>query len=611
MFGWQGRFLHVNLTKNRSTTERFDVAFAFNYLGGRGFAAKILWDQLRPGTDPLSPENKLIFVGGPLTGFGLPNSGKLIVASKSPITGGYGDGNIGTLAAIQMRKAGYDAVIIEGKAKSPAFIRIDDKITELVDAEDLWSLDSFETEKQLKTVYGPTAGILCIGPAGENLVRFATVVSEEGRSGGRSGMGAVMGSKNLKAIVFEGSSVLSAAHPEELKELSAESYREVMTKPGYEFWKRQGTMNTIEWSQENCVLPTLNFREGTFDEASKIGGFAMEEIKVGNRGCPQCNMTCGNIVRDSDRKEAELDYENVAMLGSNLGIGGLGQVAALNRMADELGMDAISLGNVIGFSMEASERKLIPERILWGKFKDTKALVSDIAHRRGLGNTLAEGVKRAAEMIGQGSSDWAMHIKGLEISAYDCRAAPAMALAYGTSPVGAHHKDAWIIGWEVDHGRETYDEEKVTHLIEAQRLRGGVFEMLILCRFPHIQLGFELEWYPKFLYATTGMQLTWNTLNQIADRTTHLIRAFWVREFGGKKWTKDLDVPPKRWFTEPLTRGSLKGSKLDLAKYEEMLRKYYYNRGWDERGIPTKSTLKKFGLTEVADQLSRFASLVN
>ncbi len=610
MFGWQGHILHVNLTKNKAVADTYDASFAFNYLGGRGFAAKILWDQVKPGTDPFSPENKLIFAAGPLTGFGIPNSGKFIIASKSPLTGGYGDGNLGSQAAIQMRKAGYDVVIVEGKAKTPVFVHIKDKTAELVDAKDLWGLNTFETEAQLKPLYESAAGIVSIGPAGENLVKFATVASQEGRSGGRPGMGAVMGSKNLKAIVFEGSNVLVAAHLKELKELSSSSYREVMTKPGYELWKRQGTMSSIDWSQENSVLPTLNFREGVFDEASEIDGYAMEKIKVGNRGCPQCNMTCGNVVRDSDRKDAELDYENVAMLGSNIGLGNLAQVAALNRVADEMGMDAISLGNVLGFIMEASERKLIGERILWGKFKDTKALVNDIAYRRGLGNLLADGVRFAAEKVGHGATEWAMQVKGLEISAYDCHAAPAMALSYGTSPIGAHHKDAWIIAWEMNYGRDGYNEEKVTRLVETQRLRGGVFEMLTLCRFPHVQLGLELEWYPKFLQATTGLELSWSTLYQIAERTSHLMRAFWVRELGNN-WNKNMDVPPARWFREPLTKGPMKGRRLDKEKYEGMLSKYYRLKGWDDRGIPKKSTLKKYGLTEAVNQLSKIVPLTD
>jgi len=225
MFGWQGHILYVNLTRNKAVADSYDATFAFNYLGGRGFAAKILWDQVKPGTDPLSPENKLVFAAGPLTGFGVPNSGKLIVAAKSPLTGGYGDGNIGTQAAVEMRKAGYDAVVIEGKAKSPVFVHIKDKVAELVDAKDFWGLNSFDTEKQLRPLYDRAAGIVSIGPAGENLVKFATIVSQEGRSGGRPGMGAVMGSKNLKAVVIEGLNVLTAAHPKELKEVSEASYR--------------------------------------------------------------------------------------------------------------------------------------------------------------------------------------------------------------------------------------------------------------------------------------------------------------------------------------------------------------------------------------------------
>jgi aldehyde:ferredoxin oxidoreductase len=367
-------------------------------------------------------------------------------------------------------------------------------------------------------------------------------------------------------------------------------------------------MMTIEWSQENNVLPTYNFSEGVFEDAEAIGGFSMEKIKSSQRGCPNCNMTCGNAVKDADRKESELDYENVAMLGSNIGIGNLKKVAALNRMADEFGLDTISLGNVIGFAMEASEKGLVGEKILWGDYKAARALIEDIAYKRGIGAALAEGVRFAAEKIGGNSSRWAMHVKGLEISAYDCHAAPAMALSYATSPIGAHHKDAWVISWEVKVGRERYSEEKVDKVIEFQRIRGGFFECATVCRLPWIELGFELEWYPKFLYAATGLEIGWNELNLIADRVYTLIRAFWVREYG-KNWSREMDFPPARWFEEPLTEGNLKGAKLDKAKYEVMLNMYYRKRGWDERGIPTKTTLEKLGLKDVAKQLKKRVKL--
>jgi aldehyde:ferredoxin oxidoreductase len=608
MFGWIGAFLKIDLSKSKAVAEQYDESLALNFLGGRGFAVKILWDTLKQGTDPLSPENKLIFAAGPLTAIGLPNSGKLVVASKSPLTGGYGDGNSGTWAAVNMRKAGYDALIIEGKAQTPVILHIKDKACEFVDAKDFWGLNSFETHEQLSKKYSRTAGIVSIGPAGENLIKFATIVSQEGRAGGRPGMGAVMGSKNLKAIVIEGSSSIPLADPNEMKKLAADGYREVLAKPLYAFWKRQGTMSTVEWSQENSALPTFNYRQGVFDRAEEIGGFAMEKIKIANRGCPQCNMTCGNVVKDSEGKDSELDYENVIMLGSNIGLGNLRQVATLNRMADELGFDSISLGNVLGFAMEASEKGLIAEKIRWGQFEETKALINDIAYRRGLGAVLAEGVRAASAAIGNGSSDWAMHVKGLEVSGYDCHAAPGMALAYGTSSIGAHHKDAWVITWEIKAGRENYDEEKVDYLIKTQLIRGGLFEALTVCRFPYNSLGFELEWYQKYLRAATGVEFSLEQLNQISDRILNLMRAFWVREYK-EKWTRDLDVPPMRWFKEPLTEGTLKGSMLDFKKYNDMLNTYYEKRGWDERGIPKKPTLERLGLVDEAKQLDTYVKL--
>jgi aldehyde:ferredoxin oxidoreductase len=602
MYGWRGTILQVNLGKSKAVTNRYEAGLARNFLGGRGFAAKILWDRLKPGIDPLSPENILIFAAGPLTGFALPSSSKLIVAAKSPLTGGYGDGNVGTHAVVQMRKAGYDAVVAEDKAEKPTVLLVQGENVEFLDAKDLWGLNSFETEDKLRDLYGLAAGIVCIGQGGENLVKFANVVSQEGRAGGRPGIGAVMGSKNLKAVVFIGSGDLSAAHPKEMKELGAETYREVLTKPNYAFWKRQGTMSTIEWSQENSVLPTYNYGEGVFEKAEAIGGFSMEKFKVGNRGCPHCNMTCGNVVKDSDGKESELDYENVAMLGSNIGLGNLEQVATLNRIADEFGLDTISLGNVIGFAMEASEKGLINEKISWGKFEQTESLVEDIAYRRGLGDTLAEGVRSAAERIGGNSNRWAMHVKGLEISGYDCHTAPAMALSFATCSIGAHHKDAWVISWEVKVGRESYGEEKVDKVIELQLARGGIFESLTVCRLPWVELGFELEWYPKLLHYATGLEITWDDLNLIADRVLNLIRAFWIREYG-KGWSKEMDVPPARWFEEPITKGALRGAKLDRAKYDDMLQRYYRRRGWDERGIPTKATLRKLGLDDAIEKL--------
>ena len=593
--------MNVNLSTRKFAVESYDAHFASRFIGGRGFATKILWDRLPPKMDPLSPRNLLIFAAGPLTGYPLPNSGKLVVASKSPLTGGYGDGNIGTYAAVNIRKAGYDAIIVQGKAEKPTILYVNDGMIEFLDAGDLWGSSSFKTEAQLRGVYGRVAGIVSIGQGGENLVKFACVVSQEGRAGGRPGIGAVMGSKKLKALVVQGSKELSAADPNALREQGIAGYREILAKPNYSFWKRQGTMSTVEWANENSVLPAFNYREGVFSEAEKIGGFAAEGLKVSNRGCPNCNMTCGNVVKDAEGCNSELDYENVAMLGSNIGLGDLGQVSVLTRVADEFGLDAISLGNVLGFAIEASEKGVLAEKLSWGDFAEAKTLSEDIAFRRGLGNLLADGVRAAAIKIGGNSVDWAMHVKGLEISAYDCRTTPAMALAYATSPVGAHHKDAWVVGWETQHDRFGYGEEKAAHVLETQNTR-GVFELLGVCRFPFVNLGFDRDWYLKYLSLATGETFTWEMLSSASERVFSLVRAFWIREYGDA-WSSDFDVPPARWFNEPLSQGPLKGSRLDRKKYGAFLQSYYQKRGWNARGIPMKMTLEKLGLSEVALQI--------
>ena len=610
LFGWNGKILRVDLSKGKSTVQTYDLSMARTYLGGRGFAAKILWDELPHGIDPLSLENKLVVAAGPLTGLQGPSLGKLVVAAKSPLTGGYGDGNLGTMAAVQMRKAGIDALVIEGRAERPVYLYVENEYGVLVSADGIWGENTFKAEEKLKEVHGKDIGVLLIGPGGENVVRYATVVSQSGRAGGRPGMGAVMGSKKLKAIVFKGTKEIPLADPEGYKKLINEAYNDIKSRSYYGFWIRQGTMATIDWANENSVLPTHNFREGVFEFANLIDGYAMEAAKVKRRGCPYCNMACGNVVLDSEGKESELDYENVAMLGSNIGMGHLGKVSVLNRMADELGIDTISLGNTIGFAMEATERKLLKDGIEWGDFEKTKTVIQDIAYRRGdLGNLLAEGVMRISQKLGGNSERWAIHVKGLEASAYDCHTVPCMALAFATSSIGAHHKEAWVIAWEIKTDRTGYTEEKVNKVIEFQRIRGGMFESLVACRLPWIELGFELEWYPRLIKAATGIDITLDEmLYKIADRIYALIRAFWVREYG-QGWNRTMDYPPARWFREPITKGPYKGAVLDKIKFDTLLDMYYAKRGWDKRGIPTQTTLEKLGLADVAQQLSKYVTL--
>ncbi len=606
---WSKKLLIIDLTRKsyHSVDIPSDTLRAF--IGGRGLAVKLLWDLNQPGVDPLSPENHLIFAVGPLTGYPIPSSGKMLIASKSPLTGGYGDGNIGTRAAVELRKTGYDAVVVKGALNKPGILFITDRSVEFHDAEDLWGKGTRETEKKLKERFGSDVSVLSIGPAGENKVLYATVISEHGRSGGRPGMGAVMGSKKLKAVVFKGREMPEPSNKRELLKAATEAYNFLKNAPAYEFWVRQGTMGTIVWSQKNSALPTYNFREGVFDDYEKISGDAMEKIKVASGACPLCNMPCRNYVEysiDGVKDIAEPDYENVAMLGSNIGIRNLAEVSHLNNVIDDYGMDTISTGNVLGYVMELSEKKLIKDYTLeWGNFRKSLEAIKMIAFREGFGNLMADGVMRLSRYVGGEAQDFAMHVKGLEISAYDCHAAPGMALAYGTSSIGAHHKDAWFIAVEISMGRNTYSEEKPQKLVLMQNIRGGLFESFVTCRLPWVELGLDIQNYVRFIRAATGVDFTWDELMTIGQRIYALIRAFWVREFKaeGKSWGRHMDIPPARWFKEPLTKGPLSGSKLDFKGYNFMLDKYYELRGWNSEGIPKKETLEKLGLDYVIPTL--------
>lgn len=607
MFGWWGRILYVDLTTKRAREIKLDPSYYVEYIGGRGLAIRLLWDLNPPGVDPLSPYNHIVIATGPLTALPLPSSGKLQVASKSPLTGGYGDGNLGTMASYHLRRTGYDALVITGSFKKTGYIYIENEKVEFYEAEELSDVDTFETEKKLVERHGKNVGILLTGPAGENLVRYATVLSQRGRSGGRPGMGAVMGSKKLKAIVVKGTKEPLVADKERLRKLAEEAYSRILRSDSYDFWVRQGTMATIVWSQKNSVLPTMNFRESVWEYYETISGDLMEKLKVARRGCPYCNMQCGNVVLDIALEESELDYENVAMLGSNVLVEDLRRVAELNKLCDKLGIDTISMGNVLGFYMEASERKLVAERVEWGDFREAKRLIEETAYRRGLGAFLAEGVMRMARALGSEAHQFAMHVKGLEVSAYDCHAAPGMALSYATSPIGAHHKDAWIISYEVATDRLGYTRQKVERLVFLQDVRGGMFESLTTCRLPWVEVGLDLDYYPKFLSAITGLTWTLDDIRVVASRVYTLIRAFWIREL--QDWSREYDIPPARWFKQPLTKGPYTGLKLDIGKFNQMLSWYYEMRGWNENSVPKKETLKKLNLEFTIPILENYVAL--
>ena len=611
MDGWTGQILRVDLTTRTHRIEPFSEEFAHTWIGGRGFAVKILYDELQPGIDPLGPENKLVVAVGPISGISAPNTGKTVVAAKSPMTGGYGDGNLGTRVTEKLRKAGYDALIVEGRAERPTLLYVDDERVEFVPADEIWGKGTYETNDWIYARYGKGAGVLNIGQAGENLVRYAVVRSMEGRSGGRPGMGAVMGSKLLKAIVVKGSKPIPQAFPAEMKALGRDDLRTVRAMDQKVAWSVQGTTGVLPWCNEVAALPVHNFRQTHHPEAWRVDGQRLAEAKVAVYGCPNCTMQCGIAMLDTEGRESELDYENVGLLGPNLDLFDLQQVATLNDLCDDYGIDTMSGGAVLSFYADAIEQGAVEGDLRFGDFSGFRDALTNIALRRGpVGNLLAEGTMRAARVIGRGSEDYAMHVKGLEISAYNCKFIPGMALAFGVSPIGAHHKESWIISYEITQTpRESYGREKAQKVVDLQRIRGGMFEAIVSCRFPWVELGWGLENYPKYYNAITGLDWELEDFWPSSDRIYAIMKLFWLREHPATN-RKD-DYPPAVWF-DPAnadTEGPIAGRHLEYDRYDALLQHYYDIRGYDQRGIPTRETLGRLGLSAEAAAAEQFATL--
>lgn len=610
MYGWTGNILRVNLSSKTFKKETFTEDFAKKWIGGRGFAVKILWDELKPGIDALGPENKLIVALGPIAGIAAPNTGKTVVAAKSPLTGGYGDGNLGSRVTINLRKAGYDLLIIEGKASSPIYLFIEDDKVEFLSAQKIWGKGSYVTIDWLYKKYGKGAGILTIGQGGENKVLYSIIRSMEGRAGGRPGMGAVMGSKNLKAIVVKGNKEIPVSEPEAIKKIGAADLKKVGETDKKTGWSIQGTTGVLAWCNEVAALPVRNMRKTSHKDAWRIDGERLNAARVATYGCPHCTMRCGIAILDKEGHQSELDYENIGLLGSNLEIFDLAQVASLNYLCDDYGLDTISSGSVLGFYADAIDHGAIEGDFQFGDAERAKELLRMTAYREGVGDFLALGTMRMAEKIGKGSDAYAMHVKGLEISAYNCKFIPGMALAFATSAIGAHHKEAWIIAFELkETERGSYGKEKAQKVIDLQRIRGGLFESVVSCRFPWIELGWELDHYPVYFNKVTGLNWNLEDFWKVSDRIYALMRAFWVREF--PDWNRKKDYPPKVWFdpSNADKEGIIAGKVLEYDKYDQMLDYYYQLRAWDRRGIPKKKTFEELGLGNIAKELEKYIKL--
>jgi aldehyde:ferredoxin oxidoreductase len=611
LYGWTGHILRVNLSHKTFKKESYSEAFAHKWVGGRGFAAKILYDEVKPGTDPFGPDNKFIVALGPIAGIPAPNTGKAVVAAKSPLTGFYGDGNLGTRVSEHLRKAGYDALIVEGRADRPTMLSIEDDKVEFIPADAVWGQGTYACNDWIYGKYGKGVGVLNIGQGGENLNRFAVVRSLEGRAGGRPGIGAVMGSKKLKAIVVKGTRPIPQADPQAMRALGTGDLKKVGEIDKKSGWSIQSTTGVLPFCNEVAGLPVRNFRKTHHPDAWKVDGERVNNARVATYGCPTCTMRCGITIHDHEGRESELDYENVALLGPNLEIFDLPQVGSLNYLCDDYGLDTMSAGCVLSFYADAIDHGAVSGEFKFGDAERAKRLLYLAAHREGpVGNILAEGSLRMARAFGHGSEAYAMQVKGLECAAYNCKFIPGQALAYGVAPIGAHHREAWIITFEIRNtARESYGPEKAAKVIELQRIRGGMFEFIVACRFPWIENGWPLENYPKYFNTVTGLNWTLDDMWRTGDRIYSLIKLHFLREH--PRASREDDYPPRVWF-DPAnadTEGPIAGKYLDKASYDGLLQHYYDQRGYDQRGIPTKETLKRLDLVEEAAAVERLAKL--
>jgi len=601
--GYFWKILWVDLDREEAKPLEFDEAFAAKYIGGRGFGAKLVWDNLRQkgSVDPLGPENLLVVSPGPLAGLYLPASGKTSFISVSPETGIYGDSSMGGSFGTELRQAGVDALAVTGKAKTLSYLFIDNGSARIIPNEKLKGKGSLETEGLIKEeMKDEHIKVATIGVAGENRVKFACVTSDWGRNSGRTGIGAVMGSKNIKAVAVRGSLDLPVFDLPRLRKLSDASFLSLRENKNLPFWHEQGLMSVIDYVNEAGVMPTYNFKEGVFEHAKKINGYEMlSKYKIGDTACFACPMACGNVclVKEGKYRGTVVEgpeYETACMFGSNIGVSNFAAIVKANQLCDELGVDTISAGNLIGVLMEALETGLLSEKDLdglplkWGNEDAIMETLQRIAHRKGIGNILAEGSLGVIKQWPQ-LRPIISQVKGLEQSAYDARIAISMALGYATSDIGAHHARAWTIAKELEMGMSWSPEKKADLVIYHQTLR-PLFDMLGVCRLPWIELGFNENQYAEYYSAVTGVETTLNDLLQRSADLYDLTRAINTR-FGISR--KD-DYPPERVFDLPMTEGPHAGKILKRDDYEAILDIYYQKRGWTKDGQVPEERIAKF-----------------
>jgi aldehyde:ferredoxin oxidoreductase len=600
MLGWAGTILRVNLSEGTIQKEALNRNDAKLYLGGRGLATKIMIDEVDPQVDPLSPENKLIFMTGPLTGTMAASPGRYMVISKAPLTGTIGCANSGGHFGPELKFAGYDGIIFEGKAEKPVYLWINDDEVELRSAEHLWGKDVFETTDQVLEETAEDARVACIGPAGEKGVLFATVMNDKNRAAGRTGMGAVMGSKNLKAIVVRGTKSVEVADPEKFKEVSTDARRKLKEHPVTgEGLPTYGTGVLVNILNEMGALPTRNWRDGgIFEKAEDISGEALtEKYLVRNKGCFGCSIGCGRLTKIPEGKFKSFgegpEYEAEWSYGAACGVGDLAAICKANFLCNELGLDPITMGATIACAMEMYEKGILTKEEVGRElnFGDADAIVEltrMTGLREGFGDELALGSYRLAEKYGH--PELSMSVKKQEMPAYDARGVQGMGLSYATSNRGGCHVRGYMTSVEVLGIPEKLDplvtDEKAGWLKIFQDLT-AVVDSTGICLFTTFAIG--LPEVANMLRAAVGWTTSDEEILQIGERIWNLERLFNLRA----GFTKADDTLPPRLMEEPLPSGPAKGKVNEL---EVMLKEYYQVRGWNEEGVPTEEKMAELSL---------------
>ncbi|MGQ9675385.1 MAG: aldehyde ferredoxin oxidoreductase family protein [Chloroflexota bacterium] len=596
--GYKGQLLTVDLTTGAIGHITLGDDLAEKYLGGRGIAARILYDEIKPGVDPFSPDNRVLFITGPASGTLLPTSARFAVGTKSPLTGTLTVGYAGGHWAPELKYAGYDGILISGIASKPVYLYISDGKVELRDGGHIWGKDAFETEELLKRELGPKFQVASIGIAGERLVPLASVVHEQ-HVVGRGGPGAVMGAKNLKAVAVRGTGGVEMAAGGMAAIEGAKVFRDIIyTNPVKAFFRDAGTTGMLASVNDIKAMPTRNFRQTYFEGTGKIVFDQMRKYIKRYESCSDCIVVCGSVV-EIEQEQARLrteriEHQTTCAFGTYCGVDDLQALFEANDLCDRYGMDTMSTGTTIAFAMECYERGLLSLQdtdgleLRFGNARVLRPLIQKMARKEpGIGALLAQGSRKAAETIGGNALDYAMQVKGLEIGAYDPRGFTGMALNLATAQRGADHNKAFTIAAEFlgvlgDYDR--FDTEPKPALTKRMQDSTAIIDSIIMCMFT-VDLGISTELYAKAANLVTGMSITENDVYRIGERINNLERMFNVRE----GLLAEHDRLPSRFVTEPDSTGHT----VDVS---QMLPEYYRLRGWDERGVPTREKLAELDI---------------